>query len=75
MQFIAQKREFEANGWKVFWIFEANFINNLKEIYGKKMVSLEERLDNPDLNATKLGNFLMCGLVKKKFDHRVSGKG
>lgn len=74
MEFIAQKREFEKNGWKVHWIFEASFMKNLAEMYGKKMLFLEERLENPGLNANKLGNFLMCGLVKKKFDERISGK-
>lgn len=73
MQYIAQKREFEANGWKVFWIFESFFLEHQKELYGKKMLALEDRIDTKS-HPKKLGDFLMCSYVKKHFEEAVTGE-
>jgi hypothetical protein len=75
IKFIEDKRKFEEQGFKTYWIFEALFINEIRELYGKKMVSLEERIENIEDNPPKkLGDFLMCGHIKKKFDESITGK-
>lgn len=75
MKFIEEKRKFEVEGYKVFWIFELVYIDELRELYGKKMMSLENRIENIDDNPPKkLGDFLMCGFTRKKFDESVSGE-
>lgn len=46
----------------------------MSEKYGKKLVSLEDRLNNIEANhPKKMGNFLMCGFAKKKFEDDLKG--
>lgn len=62
-------------GYSFFWIFEVNYIHEIRELYAKKLVAFEDRLNriSDDLcpeeekSPKKLGNFLMCGYKQKKF--------
>jgi hypothetical protein len=75
LQFIADKRNYEFEEYSLFWIFESIFIDELRDMYGKKMISLEEKFENSAQNPPqKVGNFLMCGYAKKKFNESVTGE-
>lgn len=74
-KFIAEKQKYEQESFTVHWIFEVIFLERLREIYGKKMLRLEERLDRIEAQTPKkLGDFLMCALAKKNFAESVKGK-
>jgi hypothetical protein len=74
INFIKRKREYEENEWKIFWIFECLYVEELKEIYGKKMLGLEDKIDDENFQPKKLGDFLMCGFARKNFEESVSGE-
>lgn len=74
MNFLAAKERFKEEGFKFFWIFDILYLNELKELYVKKMLALENRLERIEENPPKkLGNFLMCSHTKKKFEDDLVG--
>lgn len=75
IRFIEEKRKYEEQGWKVLWVFEVIFVQEIRQLYGKKMLSLENRIAHIEENPPKkLGDFLMSAHTKKKFDENISGE-
>lgn len=72
--YLKTKEKYEDEGFQFFWIFEATYNNTeqSQELYAKKMIELENRLGAIKLNPPKkMGYFLMCGYLKKKFTEVV----
>lgn len=74
VNFLATKERFKKEGFKFFWIFDIFYLKELKELYEKKMLALEDKLERIEENPPKkLGDFLMCGHTKKKFEDELVG--
>lgn len=73
--YLEMKKKCEDEGYKIFYIFEMYFLLESRQLYAKKLVSLEERLYNSeeDFDPIKLGNFLMVAHEKNKFHEVLSG--
>lgn len=68
-KFLHNKKELTTNkGYRIYCLFEAVFIPENSELYTKKLQSLEEKIDDIQCPAPKMGTFLMSGYTKKKFD-------
>lgn len=73
-KFLDEKQKFQKSGHKLFFMFEARYIEENKELYSKKLENFEERLENIQENTpADIGKFLMCAFERKKFEEDVIG--
>lgn len=72
--YLDSKQNYENEGYKIFWIFEATYLDELKDLYQKKMIGLEKKLIGTEENSPyRLGQYLMCAYCQKKFNDVYEG--
>lgn len=72
-QFIREKEQYEQQGYKMFYVFEVSYFPELRDLYGKKMVHFEQRLEKED-NPINMSNFYKHSFIKKTFEENLKGK-
>lgn len=74
VKFLADKKSIQDEGFKFVWIFETFYMQELEDLYGAKMVKLEDKLDTLHfISPKRLGDFLMTAYAQKKFEDPVIG--
>lgn len=72
--FLESKRKYEKEGWNFIYIFELFYLKEMKEKYAKKLIKLEEHMENfSDYDAKKMGSFLMSAFSQKNFSEDLLG--
>lgn len=57
----------------MFWIFETSYVEENKELYGKKLLNFEARLEKKEFPPKKMGDFLMCGFKNNQKNQEIDG--
>lgn len=78
VKFFEEKQKYQDEGYKLLWIFEALYLENLEKLYETKRIKLEDKLDLFEhdrklCTPTKMGNFLMSACTQKKFEEPITG--
>lgn len=66
-EFLAVKKQYIEDGYKLFYLFEAAYIPDGQDLYIKKLDVLNKKCDHEDVDYKTIVNHLKCAYLQKSY--------